>query len=68
MKTEGMDTSAAAAAASQELRVEDSPSAPAAKVASVGEDGLVKESVPSVGSALIRLSGRGRYWVESGVR
>ena len=40
MKTEGMDTSAAAAAASQELRVEDSPSAPAAKVASVGEDGL----------------------------
>jgi hypothetical protein len=59
MKTEGLDTSAAAAAAAaeqeQELRLEDFPSAPAAKEVRVGEDGLARESVPSVGSAAMGL-------------
>ena len=55
LKTEGLDTSAAAAAAAQELRMEDFPSAPAEKVVSVGEGGLVKESVPSVRNAAMGL-------------
>ncbi|KFY38249.1 hypothetical protein V495_06684 [Pseudogymnoascus sp. VKM F-4514 (FW-929)] len=50
MKTEGLDAASASAAAdgASDLRFEDFPAAPK-KVVSVGEDGLVRESVPSVG-------------------
>ncbi|OBT91683.2 hypothetical protein VE01_10249 [Pseudogymnoascus verrucosus] len=46
MKTEGLASSAADAAA--DLRFDDFPSAPK-KVVDVGEDGLAREGVPSVG-------------------
>lgn len=48
LKTEGLESSAKDAAS--DLRFDDFPTAPK-KVVSVGDDGLVKESVPSVGSA-----------------
>ncbi|KFY93846.1 hypothetical protein V498_04230 [Pseudogymnoascus sp. VKM F-4517 (FW-2822)] len=47
LKTEGLSESAADAAS--DLRFDDFPTAPK-KVVSVGEDGLAKESVPSVAS------------------
>ncbi|KFY29977.1 hypothetical protein V493_02181 [Pseudogymnoascus sp. VKM F-4281 (FW-2241)] len=47
LKTEGLDASHAAAA-EDSLRSEDFPTAPK-KVVSVGDDGLVRDSVPSVG-------------------
>lgn len=51
LKTEGLSESVAAANADQGLRFDDFPSAPATKkVVSVGEDGLVSESAPSVGA------------------
>ncbi|KFY81997.1 hypothetical protein V500_10918 [Pseudogymnoascus sp. VKM F-4518 (FW-2643)] len=48
LKTEGLEKSAADAAS--DLRFDDFPTAPK-KVVSVGDDGLVREGVPSVGSA-----------------
>lgn len=47
LKTEGLSSSVEAAAA--DLKFDDFPAAPK-KVVSVGEDGLVNESVPSVGA------------------
>lgn len=48
LKTEGLSSSVEDAAA--DLKFDDFPAAPK-KVVSVGEDGLVKESVPSVGAS-----------------